>query len=152
MTTIANGLLSQLAPLVGVVIERVRCDPTLPMAAGLRTSQVSDHLSTLLADIAGALVVVEEAAGEPSPLLADGMEIQRLVSGRHGAQWARLGWTEVPLRREFMIIREELERVVRQFVPPAGPLDAVDAVATVNRFLDQAEYISVRALEKDRED
>lgn len=152
LTIIANGLLSQLAPLVGVVVERVRCDSTLPMAAGLRTSQVSDHLSTLLADIAGALVVVEETAGEPSPLLADSMEIQRLVAERHGAQRARLGWGEAPLRREFMIIREELERVVRQFVPPAGPLDAADAVATVNRFLDQVEFISVRALEKARED
>ena len=152
LTTIANGLLLQLAPLVGVVVERLRCDSTLPMAAGLRTSQVSDHLSTLLADIAGALVVVEEVAGEPSPLLADAMEIQRLIAERHGAQRARLGWDEAPLRREFMIIREELERVVRQVVPPAGPLEAADAVATVNRFLDQVEFISVRALEKARED
>jgi hypothetical protein len=149
---VAHGVLSQLAPLVEVVVERVRSDPTLPMAAGLRTSQVADHLSTLLADVAGALLVVEEAAGEPSPLLADAMEIQRLVAERHGAQRARLGWTEGPMRREFMIIREELERVVRRSVPAQGVLRAADAMATVNRFVDQAEYIAVRALEKARED
>ena len=56
------------------------------------------------------------------------------------------------MRREFMIIREELERVVRRAVPPDGPLEPAGAVATVNRFLDQAEYIGVRALEKARED
>jgi signal transduction histidine kinase len=149
---VARGILSQLAPLVEIVVERIRSDPTLPMAAGLRTSQVADHLSTVLADIAGALLVVEEAAGEPTPLLADAVEIQRLLSERHGAQRARLGWKEASLRREFMIIREELEHVVRRFVPLEGALVAADAVATVSRFLDQSEYIAVRALEKARED
>ena len=149
---VARGLLAELASLVDVVVERIRCDPTLPMAAGIRTSQVADHMSTLLADIAGALIVIEEAGGEQSPLLADAMEIQRLVAERHGAQRARLGWTEAPMRREFMIIREELERVVRRAVPPQGPLEPASAVATVNRFLDQAEYISVRSLEKARGD
>jgi signal transduction histidine kinase len=149
---VQNGLLTELAPLVAAVVGRLRSDPALPMAAGLRTSQVADHLTTLLADIAGALLVVEEAAGEPSTLLADAMEIQRLVSERHGAQRARLGWTEAALRREFMIIREEIERVVRRYVPPQGPLKAADAIATVNRFIDQSEYLGVRALEKARED
>jgi signal transduction histidine kinase len=148
---VARGMLSQLAPLAEVMVERIRGDSTLPMAAGLRTSQVIDHLNTLLADIAGALIVVEEAAGEPSSLLADFMEIQRLISERHGAQRAQLGWTEASMRREFMIIREELERVVRRFVPSPGLLKSADAVAAVNRFVDQVEYISVRSLEKARE-
>lgn len=149
---VARGLLSQLAPLVEAVVGRVRCDSTMPMAAGLRPSQLTDHLSTLLADIAGALIVVEEASGELSPLLADAIEIQRLIAERHGAQRARLKWTEASVRREFMIIREELERVVRASVPPEHALNASDAVATVNRFVDQAEYLSVRAHEKARED
>ena len=149
---VSRGLLSQTAPLVEVVVERLRGDPTLPMAAGLRTSQVADHLSTLLADIASALLVVEEAAGETSPLLADAMEIQRLVAERHGAQRARLGWKEAQMRREFMIIREELERVVRRSVPLQEALEAAGVVATVNRFIDQVEYIAVRSMEKARED
>jgi hypothetical protein len=56
------------------------------------------------------------------------------------------------MRREFMIIRDELERVVRRSVPAYVPLDADDAVAMVNRFVDQAEYLGVRALEKARDD
>jgi hypothetical protein len=118
------------------------------MAAGLRTSQVADHLPTFLADIAGALPIVEEAAGRPSHLLADALEIQRLVSERHGAQRARLGWNEASIRREFMIIREEIERVVRASIA-SGPLTPEDAIATVNRFVDQSEYVTVRALERD---
>ena len=148
---VSSGVVSQLAPMVEIVVGRIRADP-ICMAAGLRTSQVSDHLTTLIADIAGALLVVEEAAGEPSPLLADAMEIQRLVAERHGAQRARLGWTEAAMRREFMILREELERVVRKSVPKPGPLQSTDAINIVNRFVDQAEYLSVRALEKARED
>ena len=146
---IANSVLGNMGPLVKAIVERVRCDPLLRMATGLRTSQVTDHLPTLLADIAGALVVVEESSGETSALLADAMEIQRLLAERHGSQRARLGWTEASLRREFMIVREEVERVVREAVPAGGPLQVIDAVATVNRFVDQAEYIAVRVLEKD---
>ena len=147
---LSRELLSKLELLVTTVTERIRCDPILRVAAGLRTSQVADHLATLLADIAGTLVVVEEAGGDSSPLLADAMEIQRLVAERHGAQRARLGWTEASMRREFMIIREELERVVRHSVPSTGALSVEDALATVHRFLDQAEYISVRKLERER--
>ena len=146
---LSRELLSKLELLVTTVTERIRCDPTLRVAAGLRTSQVTDHLATLLADIAGTLMVVEEAGGDSSPLLADAMEIQRLVAERHGAQRARLGWTEASLRREYMIIREELERLVRRSVPSAGALSVEDALATVNRFIDQAEYISVRKLERE---
>jgi hypothetical protein len=36
-------------------------------------------------------------------------------------------------------------------VPANGPLQAADAVATANRFLDQVEYMAVRSLEKARE-
>lgn len=147
---LSRELLSKLELLVTTVTERMRCDPTLRVAAGLRTSQVTDHLATLLADIAGTLLVVEEAGGDSSPLLADAMEIQRLIAERHGAQRARLGWTEASLRREFMIIREELERVVRRSVPSAGALTIDDALAAVNKFIDQAEYIGVRKLERER--
>lgn len=148
LTDLGTTLLRQLEPLVGAIVSRIRSDPNLRMAAGLRTSQVADHLSTFLADMAGALPIVEEAAGRPSHLLADAMEIQRLVSERHGAQRARLGWTESSVRREFMIIREEVERVVRASVASES-LTAEDAIATVNRFIDQSEYVTVRAMERD---
>lgn len=149
LAQVAHAVLNELDALVSIIVSRIRCDPLLAVANGLRTSQVTDHLATLIADVAGALIVVEEECGKPSPLLADAMEIQRLVAERHGSQRARLGWTEMTMRREFMIIREELLAVVRRGVPPGGPLSGGDAVSTVNRFLDQAEYISVRVLESE---
>ena len=149
---VATGIMSDLAPLVGVVVERIRSDPAIPMAAGLRTSQVSDHLSSLLADIATALVLVEEAGGEASPLLADAVEIQRLVSERHGGQRARLGWTEAAMRREFMIVREEMERLVHRCLPDGSAFGPADALAVIGRFIDQAEYLGVRALAKLRKE
>ncbi|HUF28000.1 MAG TPA: hypothetical protein VMM18_13580 [Gemmatimonadaceae bacterium] len=45
-------------------------------------------LCSLLADIAVTLIVLEEMAGEPSPLLADGADIQCMIAERHGAQRA----------------------------------------------------------------
>ncbi|MFL5596021.1 MAG: hypothetical protein ACJ77S_01020, partial [Gemmatimonadaceae bacterium] len=80
----------------------------------------------------------------------DATEIQRLISERHGTQRARLGWTESAMRREFMIVREELERVVQRGFRQGRRLQVEDAVAVLERFIDQAEYVSVRALEAAR--
>jgi hypothetical protein len=142
----------QLSPMVKLIVGRIRSDAGLPMAAGLRTSQVADHIPTLLADIAGALAFIDDSDGEPSERLADAIEIQRLVAERHGAQRALLHWNEGAMRREFMIIREELERVIRRSLPKHVVISAADAIATVNRFVDQAEYLGVRALVKARDD
>jgi hypothetical protein len=89
---------------------------------------------------------MEEARGAASATLADAVEIQRLISERHGAQRQRLGWTESALRHEFMIVREELERVIRKASEFGDPLPVEDGVAVLGRFLDQAEYIACRAL------
>jgi hypothetical protein len=128
------------------IVDRIRNDPSLNIAAGLKFSQVADHLPTLLADIGGALVMIEELKGQPSLLLADATEIQRLVSERHGIQRRALGWSESALRREFMIVREEVERVVRAASDPADPLPVEDGVAVIGRFLDQSEYVAVKAV------
>jgi len=128
------------------IVDRVRTDPNLSVGAGLKFSQLADHLAALLADVGGALVVMEETHGSASPTLADAVEIQRLISERHGAQRQRLGWTESAVRREFMIVREEIERVIRDASEFGDPLPVEDGLAVIGRFLDQSEYIAVRAL------
>jgi hypothetical protein len=104
----------------------------------------------MLADVGGALVVMEETRGQTSPTLADSVEIQRLISERHGAQRQRLGWTESALRREFMIVREEVEKVVRKAAEPDDSTTLEDRIAIIGGFLDQSEYIAVRALNAGR--
>jgi hypothetical protein len=150
LAEVGEALSAELGATVHKIVERLRNDPGTNVASGLRFSQLADHIGTFLADIAGALVVIEEFDGKPSPLLADATEIQRLVSERHGTQRARLGWTESAMRREFMIIREELEAVVRRNFQQGRRLQVEDAVAVLERFLDQSEYVAVRALEASR--
>ncbi|HKO02512.1 MAG TPA: ATP-binding protein, partial [Thermoanaerobaculia bacterium] len=143
---VGRVLLESIEAVVQTIVDRMRADQNLTMAAGLKFSQLADHLATLLADLGGALVVMEEAKGGASATLGDAVEIQRLISERHGAQRQRLGWTESALRREFMIVREEIERVIRKASEFGDPLPVEDGVAVLGRFLDQAEYIACRAL------
>ena len=143
---VGRALLAAMDDTVYTVVERIRNDPGLAVAAGLKFSQIADHFPTLLADIAGALVMIEELRGQPSLLLADATEIQRLVSERHGVQRHALGWSESALRREFMIVREEVERVIREASPPEDPLPVEDGVSVIGRFLDQSEYVAVKAV------
>jgi len=143
---VGRALMAVMDETINTLVERIQTDPHLNIAAGLKFSQVADHLPTLLADVAGALVMIEELKGQPSLLLADATEIQRLVSERHGIQRRTLGWSESALRREFMIVREEVERVIREASDPDDPLPVEDGVAVIGRFLDQSEFVAVRAL------
>ncbi|MEO8577123.1 MAG: PAS domain-containing sensor histidine kinase [Gemmatimonadales bacterium] len=149
LSEVANRVLAQLEPIVARIVGRIRSDPGIRMASSLRTSQIADHISTLIADMLSSLALIEEASGKPSQMLADAVEIQRLVSERHGTQRAKLGWTEVEMRREFMIIRDEVAQLVRQAVPPGGDLPVSTAVTALGRFVDQAEYVGVRSLERE---
>ena len=146
LSMVGRALLDAMEGTLVSVVERIRNDPNLHVAAGLKFSLVADHFPTLLADVAAALIAIEEMRGQSSPLLADATEIQRLVSERHGIQRHRLGWTEAALRREFMIVREELERVIRDAASLGEPLPVEDGIAVLGRFLDQSEYVAVRAL------
>jgi signal transduction histidine kinase len=146
LSKVGRVLLDAIEDTIERVVDRIRSDPNLNIAAGLKYSQLADHFPALLADVAGALIVIEELRGQASPLLADATEIQRLVSERHGLQRHRLGWNEAALRREFMILREELERVVRNASTSDEPLPVEDGVVVIGRFLDQSEYVAVRSL------
>ncbi|HXG71854.1 MAG TPA: ATP-binding protein [Gemmatimonadaceae bacterium] len=145
LSRVGRVLLEKMQDTIDAVVERIRCDPSLSVV-GLPSSQLTDHLPTLLSDVAGALVMIEELKGEPSPLLADATEIQRLVSERHGTQRLSLGWSESAVRREFMIVREEVERVIRDASKSGEELPVEDGIAVIGRFLDQSEYVAVRAL------
>lgn len=142
---VGEALLASVMPLVKVIVERMRTDTSMGVAAGFQYSQLADHLGTYLSDVAGALVIMDEVAGRPSPLLADATEIQRLISERHGTQRCRLGWTESTMRREFMIVREEVASFVsRKFCDDPERME--DGTAIIDRLIDQAEYVAVRSL------
>jgi len=143
---VGDALLREIESVVDTFVERLRSEPVADGARDLRFSQLADHVSTLVADMAGALLVLEESAGQPSPLLDDGADIRRLVAERHGQQRARLRWSEEDLRREYAVLREEVQRAVRRCFSRDDDERVLEAAVVVGRMLDEAERWSVRAL------
>jgi signal transduction histidine kinase len=123
--------------------DRLAADLHVPHARGLNPAQISDHLSSLISAIGKALVSVDEGKGDPS-LLSDGAEIRRIISNLHGDQRRRLGWTRDELRREYRILREETEALLRREVgDPGASIDA--AMEILHRLLDLAERATMKS-------
>jgi hypothetical protein len=144
LADVGRMLLERLVVITERFTAALRADPaTFPNVDKLTDVQLQNHLQTTLADIAQALLILQSTPGDPSELMRDGTEIQRVVSERHGVQRQRLGWTEAALSREFHLLRQVIDDVllVRDAVRPGErgrPL--------LERFLEQAEQTSLRAL------
>jgi hypothetical protein len=147
----AGATLRDQAPAVmQAVLRRLRTELASPSAATVRDAELEDHLGTLLAELARALVLIEAAGGQTTRTLRDGTEIQRVLAERHGAQRAALGWSEADHSRELAILREEIERVLhaRRVVddtsggddePPAtGQAGAIGVIARLLAHVERA--------------
>jgi hypothetical protein len=143
---VGEALVHASGPIVTAFVARLRLEPAIAAAATLRFSQLADHVGTFVANLGGVLVAVEESRGQPSGLVADGTEIQRVVAERHGAQRARLGWTAEALHCEWQILAEEIERAVHAHELPIAAEAQHEALTIVRRFVQQAEELSCRAL------
>jgi hypothetical protein len=133
--------------------DRLRADPATPMARDLTDAELEDHIAYFLADLAQALTALGEVgkgdageAGEAGALalLRDGSAIQRLIAERHGALRRRLGWTEEALAREYEILREEVERVLRRSAPVGAEHALAESRLVIRQLLERAEAISRR--------
>jgi signal transduction histidine kinase len=145
LAEIGEALVRELEPLLSAFVSRLRGDPLLARAQSLGFAQLADHVGTYVADVGAMLIAVEETSGQPSPLLADGSDIQRLVAERHGAQRARLGWTKNGLQREWRILEEEIERAIRRRMHAVPDATILEALTIVHQFIEQCEEISCRA-------
>ncbi|HZF66534.1 MAG TPA: hypothetical protein VEZ47_00650, partial [Gemmatirosa sp.] len=77
-------------------------------------------------------------------LLRDGSVIQRTIAEHHGARRHTQGWSEEAVRCDLVILREELERVLRARV--ARDAEHVDeALGVLTTLARRAEQISLRA-------
>ena len=139
-------LIREAGPLLSAFVARIRAEDLADASMRLRYSQLADHIATYIGDVGTVLVAVEEARGQPSGLLADGTEIQRLLAERHGAQRARLGWTLDDLRREWQLLDEEIERTLRRCATGVPARTIEEALIIVRRFNHQAEELSRRSL------
>jgi PAS domain S-box-containing protein len=141
-----EALMRELEPMLNSFVMRLRTEPLMPAAPSLRFSQLADHVGTYVANISGVLIAVEEGGGQPSGLIADGSEIQRLVAERHGAQRARLGWTADAMQREWRILGEEIEQAIRRRTQGLDESTIAEGLTIITRFIDQGIELSGRAL------
>ena len=131
---------------VDCFVARLRAERIIASAESLRFSQLADHTAAYVADVATLLIALGEGRGEPSSLVADGSEIQQVVADRHGAQRARLGWSRETLSREWRILGEEIERVVRGRARGVSEAAVAEAVTLIARLITHAEERSARTL------
>ena len=151
LADIGDSLMHEMETILDAFVAQLRHEPLMPAAPTLRYSQLVDHTGAMLADIAAALITLDESRGAPSALLLDSADIQRFVADRHGLQRARLGWTVEALAREAEILRVEIERSVRRcFSDPkfATPVD--EALGVIRRYIEQGLETSRRALDRAR--
>jgi PAS domain S-box-containing protein len=162
LRAVANVLLGELEHVLHGYVARLRTDEGTPSARTVSEAQIEDHLASFLADLASSLRSLGEPihlpAGESMATVQDATAIQHLVAERHGAQRARLGWSELEVRREFEILREELSAAVRRTASSyfSGPDraaragEAERALELLRQFLAVAERTAVESMHRDQ--
>jgi hypothetical protein len=149
LAEVGDMIMREMESILDAFVLQLRREPLMPAAATLRYSQLVDHIGCMLADVAAALVTLDESGGAPSTLLVDASDIQRFVADRHGLQRARLGWSGEALARESAILFDEVERAVRRcFSESKYAMRRDEALGVIRRFLEQAAESSRRALER----
>jgi hypothetical protein len=146
LAEIGAVLVRELEPLLSAFVSRLRADPRVPRAQALRFWQIADHVGTYIADLGGMFIALPEAGAQPTALVTDGSDIQRLVAERHGTQRASLGWTIEALHREWLVLTEEVERAIRRRTRDVDEPTIADATVIVRRLIEQAKELSGRAL------
>ena len=149
---IGDRLQHDLESVIVRYVDRLRADPLISKAHALPTPLLEDHAMSFLGDLFQSLVVLENAEEldhvDESELLADGAKIQRLIADQHGRQRHRLGWTEHALEREYQILREEVDSLVRRHAPDPDRIgDFSWAIEVLNQRLNSARAVSVAAFE-----
>ena len=140
---VADALLGDTERVLARYVAALRSDAGTPSAHGLGDAQLLDHTVTFLADLAQALTVIGDDGPDAAQMLRDGSTIQQLIAARHGAQRARLGWSEAEVRRDYEVLRDAVHAAVRRLAPAAP--DVERALGIVDRFLARAVDESLRA-------
>ena len=156
LRALSDVVLAELERVLHAYVARLRSDPATPSAHAVDERQLEDHLASFLADLASTLAGLDVSAGAPTDGLRDGTIIQRVIAERHGAQRARLGWSEAAVRREFTILEEELAAALRRRAPGSlpGPTpdvrqgEAERALELLGQALAVAERLSLESYRK----
>jgi signal transduction histidine kinase/DNA-binding response OmpR family regulator len=121
---VLHAVAMRLAAEAETVAERyvaaLRADGRFPGARTLPSVQLRDHATPLVGLLAAQLMIAGETRGQSPELLADGAQVQRVMSELHGAQRHRLGWSEADIEREGALMIAETERALRAALPASA--------------------------------
>ena len=124
-------------------VDRMVVDPGVPHAHGLERELVEDHTVSFITEIARALITLDATGGEPV-MMRDGESIQRTIASLHGAQRARLGFVREELGREYTLLGEVIERLIRGETR-VDEADPGPVLALVARLLERATRIAAES-------
>ncbi len=144
LAAIGKSILGRAASITAAFAHQVRAQELVEHLPRISDAAIQDHTTTLLADFAHTLILLEQAADAVADILRDGNAIQRTIADRHGMQRYRLGWTAEALDREFDVLAAEVERAVRDAVRGDGT-SITRALVFIEGFLQQARRGSLRA-------
>jgi signal transduction histidine kinase len=143
---VGEVLLEEINTISDAFASRMRLEVLTGDKHALTLPQLLDHIPTLLADIAEALIIVDASKGKPSQLLDDGSDIQRLIAERHGALRARQGWTAADFQQEHAILWEEIERSIRRRCSQEDREWLANTLEMIRRLIKIAEQTGLPAL------
>ena len=141
---IAETMLADVERIVATYGARLRTDPATPSAHALGEAESVDHAVTFVADVLLCLLGIADDGEEAHALLEDGSEIQRLIAARHGEQRARLDWSAEEIRRDYVILREELASAARRRAA-RRPGALARALGLIEHYVSRAEEVSLTA-------
>ncbi|HVH11794.1 MAG TPA: ATP-binding protein [Longimicrobium sp.] len=141
MAQAAHALEAHTEAILDAWVQRAGVDPEMPDAHGLERALVEDHTTSFVAEIVRALVTLDARADEPA-LLRDGESIQRTIASLHGGQRARLGFTSEEVAREYALLGEEIEAVVRREGLEPWGIDPDPVLVLIRGLLDRASRIA----------
>ena len=142
LARVGRALAAEAGPAVRAWVARVRSDPGIP--SGEHTDdEVEDHATTYITDVGLALRAAGEGGVESAEALRDSRAILAVVAERHGAQRARLGWTEEALVREFQLLLEVLDVAVKHLAGPGDDVTPQRARTMIAQLLAQTERVSL---------
>lgn len=141
LVAVRDRMLREVDAMARRFVSRLRADEELPSADGLGDADLRSHVPTLLTDIFQSLAIVEESSGAATPLMRHGSEIQRVIADRHGRLRRQFGFSEDELRREFMLLRDEVTQSVRRLA--AGMTGLEEALALLDALLERVETTSL---------
>ncbi|MFL5463626.1 MAG: hypothetical protein ACJ8AC_06290 [Gemmatimonadaceae bacterium] len=146
-TRIGERLQQDFEAVIARYVDRMRSDPQIPQAKSLPAAVLEDHAVSFLGDLFQTLVILEKAdqlkERDESELLNDGSAIQRLIADLHGRQRRRNAWSEEALEREYQILNEEIESLVRHHTHDTADSDGLTwALDVLKRHLARARDAS----------